>query len=438
MRDKRRKPWLLIILAFLLLLAAAALLYFSAPEPTVLTVQVLDAATGSPLSGADVQIWARSEQPLPVVVTGESGRASFRSLSPDLSYAVRAQKVDYDLTFESQVAVPRGQETEHAISLVSHPGGRLYVGLDEALVVQVDTASLLVMHTIRLSGWKQEAVGHVSLHPDRELLYAIAGREGHVLDSQTGVPLAHFEVKQPIESVSIEGATLSVVTGAENGTARQREGDAPSLTSAAGSTGGSGKLLSLDADTGELHASVSTVNPRLAPELIWRPGGSKVYLIEPSERMLWVLDASPHQALDDMPTGGYPREGFLSADGSFRYTWAGGLFVDLPFRDLMEPVAGLPSLPASRSAWAISPAGEELYMLHEELGALSISDLTGQDPPVLVAVGKQPVALTFSPDGQWAYVANRESHTISVLEVSSSSVYHTVSILGGPHSLAVR
>jgi YVTN family beta-propeller protein len=364
--------------------------------------------------------------------------ASFRSLSPDLSYAIRAQKVDYDLAFEPQVAVPRGQETEHTVSLVPRPGRRLYVGLDGGLVVQVDTASLLVMHTIRLSGWKQEAVGYVSLHPDRDLLYAIAGREGHVLDSQTGVPLAHFEVRQGVESVSIEGTTLSVVTSAENGASRRVEGESRSLTTAAGLSDESGQLLTLDAYTGELLTSTSAVSPRQAPELIWRPGGSEVYVLEPSERKLWVLGISPLQVLNDMPTGPYPAEGFLSADGTFRYTWAGGLFADLPYRDLMEPVAGLTSLPASSSAWTMSPTGEGLYALDAELGALSIIDLTGQEPPVLVAVGKQPVALAFSSDGQWVYVANRESHTISVIQVSSSSVYHTVSILGGPHSLAVR
>jgi YVTN family beta-propeller protein len=439
MRDPRRKPWFLILFAILLLLVAVALLYVSAPDPTVLTVQVVDARTGVPLSGAEVQVRARSEQPLPIVVTGETGKASFRGLSPDLSYVVRAQKVDYDLAFEPQVAVPRGQETEQIISLVAHAGGRLYVGLDEAQVVHVDTASLLVMHTIRLSGWKQEPVGHLSLHPDRDLLYAVAGREGHLLDSQTGVPLAHFEVQQPVYRLSAEGTTLSVVTGAEIGaTGRQNEEATPSLATAAARNGDSGRMLTLDALTGELLTSASTVNPRLALELIWQPNGGSAYVLEPFERKLWVLGINPTQALGDAPTGVFPKEGLPSIGGTYRHTWAEGVFADLSFREFLEPVPGLPSLPSGPSAWTIDPTGEDLYALDAELGALSITDLTGQEPPVLVAVGKQPVALAFSPDGQWAYVANRESHTVSVIQVSSSSVFHTISILGAPHSLAAR
>lgn len=442
MRAQLRKPWVLILIAVGLMLVAAILLYATAPTPTVLIVQVVDDATGEPLVGADVRLRAPSEQALPIITTDEAGNARFHDLPPDRAYVVRVQKVDYDLAFEPQVAVPARQETQVTVPIVSHPGGRLFVGLDGGRVAQIDTASLLVMQTIRLSGWKQDPVGHVRAHPDKDLLYAMAGGAGCILDSQSGASLAEFEVDGTVQSLSADGGQLYVISGAENSITivRQSEDRSRVYVTATGRYADSGQLLTLDAQTGELLASAPAVNPQLAPELIWRPGDSKVFVVEPSQRVLWVLDVNPDEVLAHTPTGAYPKEGFPSSDGDYRYTWSTGYFEDLQatFRTDLEPILDRQSLPVDDSAWTLSPAGEKLYLLDAELGTLSIVDLAGQVPPLLMAVGKQPSALVLSPDGQWAYVANSESHTISVIYLPSNTVLHAIPVEGAPFSLAVR
>lgn len=442
MRDQLRKPWVLILIAVGLMLVAAILLYATAPTPTVLVVQVVDAETGEPLAGADVRVRARSEQALPIITTDDAGNAGFHDLPSDRAYVVRVQKVDYDLAFEPQVAVPARQETQVTIPIVPHAGGRLFVGLDGGRVAQIDTASLLVIQTIRLSGWKQDPVGHVRAHPERDLLYAVAGNAGCILDSQSGASLAEFEVEGTVQSLSADGGQLYVISGAENSITivRQSEDGSRVYVTATGRYEVSGQLLTLDAHTGELLTRVSTVNPQLVPELIWRPGDSRVYVVEPSQRVLWVLDVSPNEVLAHTPTGAYPKEGFPSSDGSYRYTWSTDYFEDLrtAFRTDLEPILGRQSLPVENSAWTLSPTGERLYLLDAELGTLSIVDLAGQEPPLLMAVGKQPSALALSPDGQWAYVANRESHTISVIYLPSNTVLHAIPVEGAPFSLAAQ
>jgi YVTN family beta-propeller protein len=72
------------------------------------------------------------------------------------------------------------------------------------------------------------------------------------------------------------------------------------------------------------------------------------------------------------------------------------------------------------------------------MGTLTILDWTGTRPRTLVAVGKQPDALSISRDGKWAYVGNRESQTISAIDLDSASVVLTIDVPGMPLSIAVR
>jgi len=79
-----------------------------------------------------------------------------------------------------------------------------------------------------------------------------------------------------------------------------------------------------------------------------------------------------------------------------------------------------------------------VYVLNDYPGTLSIVDPSGQAPHTIIAVGKKPRALTISADGKWAYVANRESRTISVVYLPSARVVHAIPLEGEPISLDLR
>jgi YVTN family beta-propeller protein len=199
-------------------------------------------------------------------------------------------------------------------------------------------------------------------------------------------------------------------------------------------------LLTLDAHTGALLASRSTVDSRLAFQLIWRPSGTEVYVIDPFGQSLWALAASPRQVLAQTPTGAYPKEGFLSPDGNYRYTWATAFVKERQGTRRVDwiPLLAQESAPLTRAALSLSPTQRGVYVLDARLGTLSILDPTGIEPRILLPMGKQPVALAVSADGMRAYVANRKSQTISVVHLPTSSVVHTIPVPGEPLSLAVR
>lgn len=421
MREQRRGPWVLLLIAGGLLIVALILLYVSAPPQTTLTVRVVDADTGEPLEGASVRVRAWGEQALPIVSTDRTGVARFEDLVPDPAYVIQVQKIDYALTFRREVAVPAGERVEITVSLPALADGRLFVGLDGSRVAEIDTASLLTVQTTRLPDWKQEPVRHLRLHPTEDVLYTVGDGEGCILDGQSGAVLRQFVLEGTVEEVGLQndGRHLFVVSQEAEDLAH---------------------LLTLDAITGELLSSTPVVPPRQATQLVWVPEARRTYVLELSRRALWVLDFGAQQVLERIPAGAYPKEGFLSADGQYLYTWSEAQLEDLQgmFGSELKPVLEGQPVPDSGLAWALSPTGQNLYMLDAQLGTLSIIDLVGQAPPTLVAVGKEPDAVVVSMDGQWAYVANRGSRTISAIYLPASSVVSTIPVLGEPFSLALR
>lgn len=401
------------------MLVALLLLYISTPSPTVLSVLAVDAETGDPVPGAAVQIRGQSGAALPTATTNETGVARFEDLPPEPAYLIQVQQIDYDITYEPGVVVTERKETQVAIPLPPNPEGRLYAGLDGARVAEIDTASLLMMQTFHLPDAKQGATRHIQVHPDKELLYVTADNDGFILDSRTRAPVEQFEVEGTVETLSTDGHHLYIVTSQYNNP---------------------GQLLTLDAQSGALVDHTETDNPLTSPRLLWRPDGQEIYVVEPTNGSLWMLSATPQEVLTDTPTGAYPKEGFVSADGQYRFTWSARPFQQLQtiYQTMLTPILTNQPLPVNTSALSFSPVAQELYVLDSQLGTLSILDPLGEELPLLVAVGKRPTAIAVSADGVWAYVANRESETISVVHLPSASVVYAIPVDGQPLSLAVR
>lgn len=435
MSDQRRKPWVLVLAAAGMMVVALVLLYVTAPKPTVLIVRVVDAETGSPVPGASVRVRPQGEQAAPIVLGDAAGTAQFENPLPSRNYLIRVQSVDYRIAYESNLPVPEGQETEVTVALVPDPGGRLFVGLDGSKVAIVDTASLLVIHTVRMPAWKQEPVDHLRLHPSADRMYATAGTDGYVLDGESGAVLAQFVVDGAVESLDLkpDGQNLFALSS-------PREGSVRTLSYAGGSLPETHDLAVLDAASGTTISSTHTAGPGLATLLMWWPGREMVYALEPYHRLLWRIDADPEAVLDAVPTGAFPKDGYLSTDGYHLHTYMTDWFENLQvafFRE-MAPLPDLPPLPVDRAAWTLSPAGDRLYVLDDELGTLSILDLASKEPPTVLAVGSMPVALAIDDVGEWAYVVNQESQTLSVIYLPGPAVILTIPLLGQPYSLAVR
>ncbi|MBN1660160.1 MAG: carboxypeptidase regulatory-like domain-containing protein [Anaerolineae bacterium] len=432
-----RRIWLLLVVV--MVLAAMALLYVTTPPPTVLAVRVVDHETGAALAGAQVIARPRGQNPLPAVTTGEDGVARFELLDDQGGYSVQVQKVDYDLMSVNSVIVADAQETVLPVWLVHNPGGRLFVGLEGARVVQMDVASLGHIQTIVLPAAPQAPVRHLRLHPTQDLLYVVAGAEGQILSSSTGATLARFDV----EASSIDGLEVSadgryvLATGAVKFDPTDYDQHH--------------HLWFIDAQSGALVTDTLLSQADSRIEVAWQPDGMATQIL-----------LATHSVMDRVPPSNatlgnrlgtiafmltdYPDWVNLSRDGEYLYTWMPNLYSPEQdaFLDLLmlisseDGTAVYQHVSPGVAALATAPGGESLFVLNEDLGTLAIIDLVTDGQQVLVPVGKRPVALTVSWDGERVYVADRGGVSVVVVDVAPARVIATIPLSAEPLSLAVR
>jgi YVTN family beta-propeller protein len=419
-------------------LAALIALYATMPPPTILSVHVVDGDTGAPLAGAEVVVRLPGETPLPTVTTGEDGIARFEFMEGQAGYRIQVQKVNYDRRSVDGVTVVNEQETVQLVSLTHNPGGRLFVGLEGARVVQVDVASLLRIQTIVLPVAPEAPVRHLRLHPTQDLLYVVAGAQGQILSSSTGATLAEFGVQATsIDSLEVSADGRYVLatgtTGIDTaGIIEQRH------------------LWFLDAHSGALVTDTVLIQANSRVEIEWQPDGMDVYLLLATHPVIDRATAS-NAAFGSihniaLRASNSPHRVNLSASGEYLYAWEsmfysvelGGYYDSLAMISTEHGDAVYQNVSPGVVALATSPVREALFVLNEKLGTLTLMDLEGEGQQVLIPVGKRPMALTVSGDGTRVYVADTGGQALTVVDVASARVIESVPLLAAPLSLAVR
>lgn len=435
---RKKYRWIWIITGIGLTAGACVLLGLIVLRPTALVISAVDAGTGQPLPGAIVTLRPRGAQPLPAVLTGETGKVRFENLAADPAYDIRVQKADYALTDTGPVSVTERQATLVTIPLLPRTGERLFVGLEQNQVAEVDLASLLVVRTIHLPAGEERPVHHLLLHPTAELLYVIAGSQGYTLDSRTTRLISRLELptaSDPFDQV--EGWCLS-----EDGRQLLVMSYQPTV-----------QVMILDAHTGALLASerMRSTNPGMEYAVLYRTHGSRMLAVRLDEGLKGVdtIDAVIPEILDGLPAM-LAYQAVMSTDGRYLYYWSGPAYFggtdrlhdELRYRkaDIRPSQTFTWTLPAGTSAVEVSPLPDDPdgYVLNATLGTLTIVEPAQDTPPLVIPVGKEPETLAVSEDGIWAYVANRASSTLTVIHLPSASVAHTIPLPGNPLSLVLR
>lgn len=94
-------------------------------------------------------------------------------------------------------------------------------------------------------------------------------------------------------------------------------------------------------------------------------------------------------------------------------------------------------LPASA---AVTHAAQQcrLYVTDYRTASVRQMDCATNAPLDPIPVGQQPFGIVASPDGEWLYVANYGSNTISVINTDSNITYYTAGVQGmGPIGVAL-
>lgn len=159
-------------------------------------------------------------------------------------------------------------------------------------------------------------------------------------------------------------------------------------------------------------------------------GAAETLLIaDKAADVLLFFDTETRRVTHSVPVGGNPHEVVVTLDGRFAITSNPGSntisFVDLRTREEVDRLES----PSFRfpHGMAIHPSGRTLYLTSEQEKLLLSIDLAKREIVAEVSTemgGSHMVVL--SPDGERAYIANRESGTVSLWKTSMpGSIQHS-------------
>lgn len=160
--------------------------------------------------------------------------------------------------------------------------------------------------------------------------------------------------------------------------------------------------------------------------VLFGPGGRRAYVSNTNSGNVASIDIETGQT-KLIPTGKYPQGGVLSPDGKTIFlTNAQSNTISLidPARDRVTAEIKTSLYP---NRVAITPDGKTLvYSLGEKGEAVGFADVATRRETGRIALGGQPLSLTLSKDGRWAFSGVQAQGKIHVIDVARRTIVRTI------------
>jgi YVTN family beta-propeller protein len=178
------------------------------------------------------------------------------------------------------------------------------------------------------------------------------------------------------------------------------------------------------------------------------PSGSKLYCIN-GNGTVTVIANIDNSILGTIAVGNTPVAGAMSSSGSRLYVLNQGDATVSVVDTASDTVTATLAVGAAPSFLRFDPRLLRVYVANTGSNSVSIINADTNSPnflavttvaldanlPAGVAAGLAPVSIAALPDGTRAYVANRDSNNVSVINTNSNTVARTVTVGTGPVSL---
>jgi YVTN family beta-propeller protein len=77
------------------------------------------------------------------------------------------------------------------------------------------------------------------------------------------------------------------------------------------------------------------------------------------------------------------------------------------------------------------------YVANEDSSTVSVINASTNKVVKTVTVGTYPTGVAITPNGSYAYVANSDANTVSVIKTSTNKVVKTVTVGSDPYGVAI-
>ncbi len=408
-----------IIIIVLITIAVAVVVYFAytLTRPTLLQFFAFDADTGQVLPDTVIEVQNDNGQMIVRLITDERGWAGVKRLSPGSGYRAFARHVDYVQAERRGLEVRLHRTVSVQLPLRSRPGGRLYVGTQSAYVGIIDTASFLSVGLKRVSESSGSLpISDLILHAEQPWLYVAAGQSAYRLDATT----------LELQGESRLGGNILKL---------QWSADGQQVKAFVGGRGT--RLVTLDASTGDVQASVQTPDVSASASIFFLPD-DEAYVVDGENAYVGILDTVTGRLLRRLSVPFRPGWSVPSADGQWLYMGDSRsdqlIKLDVRARRLAQQA----QIGSGWTSIALNPVTQQLYLANASLGLLLMMDAETLSTLATLPVGRQPMAMVADAAGERVYVANAESRTISVLDVKTRQIIETVGLELSPLRLAMR
>lgn len=211
---------------------------------------------------------------------------------------------------------------------------------------------------------------------------------------------------------------------------------------------GTDRVGVIDVTTDVLIAEIALPAGSTPVALAGTPSGSKLYCIN-GNGTVTVIANIDNSILGAITVGNTPVAGAMSSNGARLYVLNRGDATVSVVDTATDTVTATLAVGAAPSFLRFDPSLLRVYVANTGSNSVSIINADSNSPnflavttvpldtnlPAGVAAGLAPVSIAALPDGTRAYVANRDSNNVSVINTNSNTVARTVTVGTGPVSL---
>jgi YVTN family beta-propeller protein len=187
-------------------------------------------------------------------------------------------------------------------------------------------------------------------------------------------------------------------------------------------------------------AAMAAVPAFLSPvALVQGTGG--IYVAEASANQVAVFDVERGTVAAVLPMPGTPTAMALTTDGKTLLVAIGEPRGLLALVATASGTTRLIEVGHTPSAVAVSPAGRRAYVCNRFSHTVSVVDLRAAKEKARIAVPREPVACGVTPDGRWLFVAHHlpagradqdySGATVSVIDTQTATVSATLALPNG-------
>lgn len=317
--------------------------------------------------------------------------------------------------------------TSSPIAAVTYDAVFILNGGDSSISV-IDVTTQAVTGTIELSG--VQYIHHAYLSPDGDRLAVSApgydlsmGHDGDdmqhgvkgtvmVLDAHTGAMLAACQLPAPNHNVTPSP------DGTELWTSQMTM---------------PGSVLILDAESLDILAEITVGN--MPAEVTFGSDGMRAFVANTGSNTVTVIDVDSRAVLETLPVGGDPVGAWPGANGM--------MYVDCEHSMTIVALDAMSlathhtyNLGFTPGMAALAPTGE-LWVTDSDNGQVVFFDPDGDQRLGQAPTGAGAHALAFDDSGN-AYITNQGEGTVTVVDVVSHAVLHSIAVGEAPNGVVFR